>query len=99
MFAYLIVPALAGIRLARDIVGTGSAWAGLRAAVSVVGMSASATLDLPTGATVVCAFGAGLLLGWAFVRVSGRSFLWRRGVGGHALRPGDNPARGESIQP
>ena len=34
---------------------------GFGAAVSVSAMLASAALDLPTGATVVCAFGATLL--------------------------------------
>jgi zinc/manganese transport system permease protein len=61
VFSYLIVPALAGILLgggltARLVTG----WA-FGAAVSVLGISASAALDLPTGATVVCAFGATLL--------------------------------------
>ena len=36
------------------------------ALVSVIGMAASAALDLPTGATVVCAFGL-TLLGFAVV--------------------------------
>jgi zinc/manganese transport system permease protein len=62
VFSYLIVPALAGILLAGGvgarllvgwIFGTG---------VSVIAMVASAALDLPTGATVVCAFGATLLI-------------------------------------
>lgn len=61
VFSYLIVPALAGIMLggsttARLVTG----WT-FGAAVSVLGISASAVLDLPTGATVVCAFGASLL--------------------------------------
>jgi zinc/manganese transport system permease protein len=62
VFSYLIVPALAGILLARGI-GTRLAvgWA-FGAGVSVLAMLASAVLDLPTGATVVCAFGASLLL-------------------------------------
>jgi ABC-type Zn uptake system ZnuABC Zn-binding protein ZnuA/ABC-type Mn2+/Zn2+ transport system permease subunit len=70
VFSYLIVPALAGVLLARRIgrrllVG----WA-FGAAVSVLGLGASATLDLPTGATVVCAFGVALL-GIALVRRPG----------------------------
>ncbi len=57
VFSYLIVPALAGITLARTVgarllVG----WA-YGALVSVLGVAASAALDLPTGATIVCAFG------------------------------------------
>jgi zinc/manganese transport system permease protein len=62
VFSYLIVPALAGIMLGGGIAArllTG--WA-FGAAVSVLGISASAVLDLPTGATVVCAFGATLLV-------------------------------------
>ena len=57
VFSYLIVPALAAVMLGgsigtRLIVG----WA-FGITVSVIGMIASAALDLPTGATVVCAFG------------------------------------------
>ncbi|HET9855419.1 MAG TPA: iron chelate uptake ABC transporter family permease subunit [Methylomirabilota bacterium] len=61
VFSYLIVPALAGILLARGIGGRLAVGWTFGAAVSVVAMLASATLDLPTGATVVCAFGASLL--------------------------------------
>jgi len=62
VFSYLIVPALAGILLAsrtgpRLAVG----WT-FGAGVSIVAMVASAVLDLPTGATVVCAFGLSLLV-------------------------------------
>ncbi len=47
--------------------------------MSVLGISASAALDLPTGATVVCAFGVTLLAGWLVARLTG----WR------AARPED----------
>jgi zinc/manganese transport system permease protein len=62
VFSYLIVPALAAVMLGgpvgtRLIVG----WA-FGAGVSVIGMVASAALDLPTGATVVCAFGLTLVI-------------------------------------
>jgi zinc/manganese transport system permease protein len=60
VFSYLIVPALAGILLAQ---GTGArlavGWAS-GTGVSLIAMIASAVLDLPTGATVVCAFGVSL---------------------------------------
>lgn len=64
VFSYLIVPALAGIALggslgARLTIG----WA-FGAAVSVLGITGSAALDTPTGATVVCAFGAALVVLW-----------------------------------
>jgi zinc/manganese transport system permease protein len=57
VFSYLIVPALAGIAVggsvsARLLVG----WA-FGTGVSVLGILASALLDLPTGATVACMFG------------------------------------------
>jgi len=72
VFSYLIVPALAGIAVGgsiatRLVVG----WV-FGAAVSLIGMLASATLDLPTGATVACVFGLSLLL-WSGV-VRGRRF-------------------------
>ena len=62
VFSYLIVPALAGILLARGIGGRLAVGWAFGAGVSVVAMFASAVLDLPTGATVVCAFGASLLV-------------------------------------
>jgi zinc/manganese transport system permease protein len=73
VFTYLIAPALAAMALART---TGRrlaiGWT-FGTAASVLGLAASAALDLPTGATVVCVFGAALLAGWAIDRaVRGR---------------------------
>ena len=75
VFSYLIVPALAGILVGgilrtRLLVG----WA-FGTAVSVLAMLASAILDLPTGATVVCAFGVCLLALGAIAGLRGRSIL------------------------
>ena len=73
VFSYLIVPALAGVLL-----GTTTAtrlpigWA-FGTAVSVLGMGASAVLDLPTGATVVCVFGLALLAVGLGFRIMGRT--------------------------
>ncbi|PWU20065.1 MAG: metal ABC transporter permease [Candidatus Rokuibacteriota bacterium] len=72
VFSYLIVPALAGILLGgpigiRLLIG----WA-FGTGVSVIAMLASAVLDLPTGATVVCAFGLTLLALGVFMKLSGR---------------------------
>ena len=80
VFSYLIVPALAGVLFghsltSRLVVG----WA-FGTAVSVVGMAASATLDTPTGATVVCAFGVTLVAVWLVTRI-------RRGFGAGAPAP------------
>jgi zinc/manganese transport system permease protein len=61
VFSFLIVPALAAIALARPIVTRLLIAWGIGALVSVLGVVASATLDLPTGATVVCVFGLALL--------------------------------------
>jgi zinc/manganese transport system permease protein len=70
VFSYLIVPALAGILLA-DRVGTRLLVGWLfGAVVSVAAMLASAALDLPTGATVVCAFGLCLLALGLVLRLS-----------------------------
>ena len=71
VFSYLIVPTLAANLLG----GTVSrrlalAW-GFATFVSVVAMVASAVLDLPTGATVVCAFGLILLVLAVVTRVTG----------------------------
>jgi zinc/manganese transport system permease protein len=69
VFSYLIVPALAATALGGSM-GTrllvGWAFGGL---VSVLGVTASAALDLPTGATVVCAFGLTLLAFWPLSRL------------------------------
>jgi zinc/manganese transport system permease protein len=65
VFSYLIVPSLAGIALggsvsSRLVIG----WL-FGAVVSVLGIAGSAAFDLPTGATVVCAFGVALAVLWA----------------------------------
>jgi zinc/manganese transport system permease protein len=83
VFSYLIVPALAGIALggsvpARLIIG----W-GFGTLVSILGIIASAALDLPTGATVVCTFGLTLLVFALIARISG----WRPATGAAALAP------------
>ncbi len=75
VFSYLIVPALAGLAVgqriaARLLVG----WA-FGAVVSVIGIAGSAVFDLPTGATIVCAFGLTLLVGWPLARLQGRRGL------------------------
>ena len=77
VFSYLIVPALAGILMggslrARLLIG----W-GFGTAVSVIAMIASAALDLPTGATVVCSFGLSLIVVAILARLTGRSLVPR----------------------
>jgi zinc/manganese transport system permease protein len=75
VFSYLIVPALAAVVLGGDVrAKLALGWA-FGAAVSVIGIVASAALDLPTGATVVCAFGASLLAFWTVARALGRTPL------------------------
>ena len=71
VFSYLIVPALAGVVLGGSVVSRLLIGWGFGTLVSVLGMAASAALDLPTGATVVCAFGVtlsvfglGVRFGW-----------------------------------
>ncbi len=62
VFCYLIVPSVAGI-LFSDRVGPRLAigWA-MGVVVSMLGMYFSVVFDLPTGATIVCTFGAVLVL-------------------------------------
>ena len=58
VFSYLIVPATVGALVARGVAGRlATGWA-LGLAVSAAGLAASYAWDLPTGATVVVAFGA-----------------------------------------
>ena len=79
VFSYLIVPALAGVafggRLATRL------WIGwaFGTVVSVIGMVASAAFDLPTGATVACAFGVTLLAWTGLARqLRQRRLVWSR---------------------
>jgi len=62
VFSYLIVPALAGVTLGGSVLARLLIGWGFGTLVSVLGMVASAALDLPTGATIVCAFGMILLV-------------------------------------
>src|SRR5215470_52682 len=69
VFSYLIVPALAatlvgGSVATRLLVG----WV-FGTLVSVLGVTASAWLDLPTGATIVCVFGVSLIVLWGGVKL------------------------------
>jgi zinc/manganese transport system permease protein len=88
VFSYLIVPALAGIALGGSVAARLAIGWAFGALVSILGIVASAALDLPTGATVVCTFGL-TLLGFALIaRVAG----WRPARGGAALVPGRRAA-------
>jgi zinc/manganese transport system permease protein len=73
VFSYLIVPALAAVLLGGTVATRLLIGWSFGTLVSVIGITASAALDFPTGATVVCTFGLTLLVGWALVRASG----WR----------------------
>jgi zinc/manganese transport system permease protein len=67
VFSYLIVPSLAGVALGGSVMSRLLIGWSFGTLVSVLGMVASAALDLPTGATVVCAFGLTLsVFGIAF---------------------------------
>jgi zinc/manganese transport system permease protein len=74
VFCYLIVPSV-GAMLFADRIGPRLAigWT-MGTLVSALGCYCSVWLDLPTGATIVCTFGA-VLLGMFFVR----QLFWRRG--------------------
>jgi zinc/manganese transport system permease protein len=73
VFSYLIVPTLAANLLGGSVARRlGIAWA-FGTLVSVVAMFASALFDLPTGATVVCAFGLILLALAVLARTTGRT--------------------------
>ena len=81
VFSYLIVPALAGTALGGSVATRLAIGWAFGTLVSVLGMVASAAFDLPTGATVVCAFGLTLLalalIAWALG--------WRPATGAAAL--------------
>jgi zinc/manganese transport system permease protein len=62
VFCYLIVPSVGGM-LFSERIGPRLAIAWIMAVlVSMLGMYVSVVLDLPTGATIVCTFGAVLIL-------------------------------------
>ena len=73
VFSYLIVPTLAANLLGGSVPRRlALAWS-FGTLVSVVAMVASAIFDLPTGATVVCAFGLILLVLAVGTRLAGRA--------------------------
>jgi zinc/manganese transport system permease protein len=61
-FAYLIVPAVCGVMLARSWMSRLAIGWGIAVTASLAGLLASYTLDLPTGAAIVCACGILLAL-------------------------------------
>jgi len=71
VFSYLIVPTLAANLLGGSVARRLAVAWGFGTFVSVVAMVASAILDLPTGATVVCAFGLVLLVLAVVTRATG----------------------------
>jgi zinc/manganese transport system permease protein len=98
VFSYLIVPSLAAIALGGSI-GTrlviGWMFGG---AVSVLGITASAAFDLPTGASVVCAFGVALALLWGLAPTARNRAAASAGRGAtvtptKASAAGDTPPR------
>ena len=89
VFSYLIVPALAGVMLGGSIGSRLLIGWSFGTLVSVIGMVASAALDLPTGATVVCAFGATLIAFWIAARLSRRLAT----LGARARAAGPAPAK------
>ncbi len=62
VFAFLIVPSFASFLFAEGIAARLFIGWGIGTAASLIGLAASVTFDLPTGASVVCAFGLVLLL-------------------------------------
>lgn len=68
-FAYLIVPAVCAVMLARSWKWRLLIGGGVATASSLVGLWASYRLDLPTGAAVVCACGLALALVNVYVAV------------------------------
>jgi zinc/manganese transport system permease protein len=60
VFSYLIVPAAIAALLARSVITRLALGWGIGFVVSILGLLASATMDLPTGATVVTTFGVSL---------------------------------------
>lgn len=68
-FAYLIVPAVCAVMLARSWKWRLLIGGSIAAAASLIGLAASYRMDLPTGAAIVAACGLSLVLVNAFVAV------------------------------
>jgi len=71
-FAYLIVPAVCGVMLAQRWMHRLAIGCGIATAASLLGLSASYALDLPTGAAIVCAAGLILVVVGSFIAVRHR---------------------------
>lgn len=69
-FAYLIVPAVCGVMLAQGWRGQLAIGCGVAVTASLIGLTTSYWLDLPTGAAIVCACGLLLIFAgaWGAVR-------------------------------
>lgn len=61
-FAYLIVPAVCGVMLAKTWMSRLLVGWGIAAVSSLIGLWASFAMDLPTGAAIVCACGLALIV-------------------------------------
>jgi zinc/manganese transport system permease protein len=87
VFCYLIVPSV-GAMLYADSVGKRLAigWS-MGTIVSAAGVYLSLLIDLPTGATIVCTFGAALV-----IMALARPLLRRQGIAIPAASPGDAAA-------
>ena len=72
-FAYLIVPAVCGVMLARTWLMRLIVGASIATAASLLGLWASYRLDLPTGAAIVCACGLLLVIASVVAGFSGRA--------------------------
>lgn len=72
-FAYLIVPAVCGVMLAEGWKQRLAIGWGIAATASLAGLWASYRLDLPTGAAIVCACGAALVIVAVIAAVRRRS--------------------------
>jgi zinc/manganese transport system permease protein len=71
-FAYLIVPAVCGATLAQRWMHRLAIGWGVAAGASLLGLWASYSMDLPTGAAIVCACGLFLILVGIIAAVRGR---------------------------
>jgi zinc/manganese transport system permease protein len=94
VFSYLIVPAAIAALLARSVIARLTLGWGIGFVVSILGLVASATMDLPTGATVVTTFGVslaavaaclGLQIFIQAIRAKGLSALTGAGIAAFAV--------------
>ena len=88
VFAFTVLPAMAGLRLAPNVAGAAAVAALLGAVAGVVGYGVAFLYQLPVGASQALVAGGGLVLAHALAWVLDRLHHWQAHRHGHIHSPG-----------